>query len=79
MILIILKDYTGHYYNYPQSRVTQSSKSGSKDVQRLQKDNTQLNEENNLLKVKNELLLDMVAEICSEYKLDTMKKNKNKK
>ncbi|CAF0954505.1 unnamed protein product [Brachionus calyciflorus] len=49
----------------------------SKDAQKIQKENLHLQEENNLLKVKNEILLDMVAEICSEYSLENKKNNKN--
>ena len=35
-------------------------------------------DENNLLQVKNEVLLDMVAELCLEYHLQTNKKKGNK-
>jgi hypothetical protein len=42
----------------------------SKEVQKLQKTNQQLQEENNLLKVKTEILVDMVTEIYCEDKLN---------
>ena len=42
---------------------------GSKDVQKLQKLNHHLQEENNLLKVKFDLLLDMATEVYCENKL----------
>lgn len=42
----------------------------SKELNKLQKGNQQLQEENNLLRVKNDLLLDMIAEVYSEMKLE---------
>lgn len=47
-----------------------------KELNKLQKNNQQLQEENNLLRVKNELLLDMIAEVYSEMKLEH-ERNKN--
>ncbi len=44
--------------------------STNKEIFKLQKGNQQLQEENNLLRVKNELLLDMIAEVYSEMKLE---------
>lgn len=42
--------------------------SSGKEVQRLKKRNLQLEEENNLLKLKIETLLDMVASLSMSYK-----------
>ena len=39
-------------------------------MQKLKKTHMQLQEENNMLKIKNELLLDMIAEVYSEMKLE---------
>ena len=49
--------------------------SNNKEISKLQKGNQQLQEENNLLRVKNELLLDMIAEVYSEMKLEHEERN----
>jgi regulator of replication initiation timing len=52
-------------------------KASTREVQKLQKGNQQLLEENNMLKVKNDILLDMMAEVYAEYKLEVDKHKKN--
>ena len=42
----------------------------TKDLEKLKKTEKQLQEENNVLKFKNELLLDMISEVYSEMKLE---------
>jgi hypothetical protein len=42
----------------------------------LQKEALHFQEENNLLKVKNEILIDMIAEVYSEFKIEADKKKK---
>jgi hypothetical protein len=39
-------------------------------LQKLKKQQLQLQEENNMLKLKNELLLDMISEVYCEMKLE---------
>ncbi len=48
----------------------------SREVQKLHKGNQDLKEENNLLKVKVEILSDMVAEVYCENKLSREQKTK---
>ena len=48
-------------------------------MQRLQKVNQQLQEENNLLKVKFDLLIDMTTEIYCEKKLSDQHQKQTKK
>jgi hypothetical protein len=48
----------------------------TKDSQRFQRINHKIQEENNFLKSKNEILISMIAEVYSEYKLS---KDLNKK
>jgi hypothetical protein len=79
-LAISFKDGTGEY-TYPNNgqrskrQDVHLNRSNSKEVQRMQKSNQQLHEENNLLKVKNEILIDMMSEICSEYKFEMKQKN----
>ncbi|KAM4721593.1 protein chibby homolog 1 isoform 1-T2 [Rhinophrynus dorsalis] len=50
--------------------ITESGSSGShKEIQRLRKRNQQLEEENNLLRVKVDILLDMLSETTAESHL----------
>ena len=80
-------DDTGEYFYPPHRSSTgvaskkqdaQAARSKSKEVAKMQKTNQQLHEENNLLKVKNEILIDMMSEIWSEYKFE-IDRSKNKK
>lgn len=69
------------YHNYQQSKQnekTANSSASQKELQKLQKSNQNLQEENNLFKVKNEVLIDMIAEVYSEFKLETDKKKSRK-
>lgn len=57
---------------------------GSRDFIRLQKQNVELNKENNLLKYKVELLLDMLAASNADFlvmkrELEALKKTQTKK
>ncbi len=57
---------------------------GSRDFVRLQKQNVQLSEENNLLKYKVELLLDMLAASNADFlvmqkEVEALKKSQTKK
>lgn len=55
-------------------RQSKKSKSAStpsgKDLEQLKRAEKALVEENNLLKIKNDLLLDMISEVYSEMKLE---------
>ena len=69
------------YHNYQQSKQNEknvNSSASQKEFQKLQKSNQNLQEENNLFKVKNEVLIDMIAEVYSEFKLETDKKKSRK-
>jgi poly-beta-hydroxyalkanoate depolymerase len=56
----------------------QQSNLANKDAHKLQKHNQILQEDNNMLKIKSEILIDMIAEVYSEFKLETDKKKARK-
>ena len=56
----------------------QQSNLNNKDTNKMQKHNQILQEDNNMLKIKNEILVDMIAEVYSEFKLETDKKKTKK-
>lgn len=62
---------TGEWYNETtgeSSFVPKKAKNlSNKEMQKFQRENLVLQEQNNMLKVKNEILLDMVSELYSEY------------
>ena len=79
-----------HELNYlpppppPPPHLSVGGKGGSKEYVRLQKQSTKLQEENNLLKYKIELLLDMLAAsnadcIVLQKELDALKKAKSQR
>ena len=48
----------------------QSQTANGKDLDKLRSREKTLHEENNLLRIKNDLLLDMISEVYSEMKLE---------
>ncbi len=72
-----MKDLTGENYRRERKAPVKKEKHvSSREIQKVQEKTNQLQEENNTLKCKNEILLDMIAEVYSEFKLenDTHKK-----
>jgi hypothetical protein len=62
----------------PKKRQPKSQVASVKDnQQKLLKNSQQLQEENGLLKAKNEILIDMISEVYSEFKLDSEKSKKH--
>ena len=62
----------------PKTRQSKSQVASVKDTQqKLLKNSQQLQEENGLLKAKNEILIDMISEVYSEFKLDSEKSKKH--
>ena len=52
----------------------------SRELQKYQAQNQEMLEENNALRCKNEILIDMIAEVYSEFKLQKdLKGSSNKK
>lgn len=51
----------------------------SRELHKYQTQNQEIQEENNTLKCKNEILIDMIAEVYSEFKLQKDLKNSPKK
>ena len=57
-----------------QSKKSRAGAAGlsAKDLEQLKRTEKALSEENNLLRVKNDLLLDMISEVYSEMKLEAV-------
>ena len=70
-LLILFRNLDSELEQKPKKQNNQDQPTmSSKELNKLQKGNQQLQEENNLLRVKNDLLLDMIAEVYSEMKLE---------
>lgn len=70
-LLILFRNLDSELEQKPKKQNNQDQTTmSSKELNKLQKGNQQLQEENNLLRVKNDLLLDMIAEVYSEMKLE---------
>ncbi len=54
-----------------------SAQNGKIDLNKLKTREKSLQEENNLLRIKNDLLLDMISEVYSEMKLETAETKRN--
>lgn len=71
------KDLTGDKYHRDKKPAAKREKHvSSREIQKYQSKNQQIFEENNLLKCKNEILIDMIAEVYSEFKLENEKNKK---
>jgi len=72
---------TGESYRTEKKKPVKAEKQvSSREIQKFQEKTDQLQDENNTLKCKNEILIDMIAEVYSEFKLenDVNKKDNNK-
>ena len=63
--------------NYKQKQARERPVS-AKEIHKMQASNQQLLEENNVLKAKNDILIEMISEVYSEFKLENDKKAKRK-
>ena len=70
---------TGENYRRDKKAPAKKEKHVSnREIQKVQEKTNQLQEENSTLKCKNEILIDMIAEVYSEFKLEN-DANKNEK